>query len=84
RPRDRRGVRRTRRRVTVGGDGGGIDAPCWPCRTTGAVGLVVVAMFLAGMAVGGVLSHDSQLEQLSPQEARTAISFLNGVPPTTR
>jgi hypothetical protein len=29
RPRDRRGVRRTRRRVTVGGDGGGIDAPCW-------------------------------------------------------
>lgn len=56
----------------------------WPPQKGGAVGLVVVAMFLAGMAVGGVLSHDSKLEQLSPQEARTAISFLNGVPPTTR
>ena len=54
-----------------------------PPQKGGAVGLVVVAMFLAGMAVGGVLSHDSN-EQLSPQEARTAISFLNGVPPTTR
>jgi hypothetical protein len=51
----------------------------------GAVGLVVVAMFLAGMVVGGVLfTHDSKREQLASQEARTAISFLNGVPPTTR
>ena len=56
-----------------------------PPQKGGAVGLVVVAMFLAGMAVGGVLfSHDSKLEQLASQEARTAISFLNGVPPTTR
>lgn len=50
-----------------------------------AVGLVVVAMFLAGMAVGGVLfTHDSKLEQLALQEARTAISFLNAVPSTLR
>ena len=56
-----------------------------PPQKGGAVGLVVVAMFLAGMAVGGVLfSHDSRLEQLASQEARTAISFLDAVSPTMR
>jgi len=56
-----------------------------PPQNSGAVGLLVVAMFLAGMAIGGVLfTHDSKLEQLASQEARTAISFLNAVPPTMR
>jgi hypothetical protein len=56
-----------------------------PPQNSGAVGLLVVAMFLAGMAIGGVLfTHASKLEQLAAQEARTAISFLNAVPPTMR
>jgi hypothetical protein len=56
-----------------------------PPQNSGAAGLVVVAMFLAGMAVGGVLfTHDSKLEQLTSQEARTAISFLNAVPSIMR
>jgi hypothetical protein len=56
-----------------------------PPQNSGAVGLLVVAMFLAGMAIGGVLfTHASKLEQLASQEARTAISFLNAVPPTMR
>ena len=56
-----------------------------PPQNSDAVGLVVVVMFLAGIAVGGVLfTHDSQSKQIALQEARTVISFLNDVPPTMR
>ncbi|MGE5305414.1 MAG: hypothetical protein ACM3TN_19055 [Alphaproteobacteria bacterium] len=56
-----------------------------PPQNSGVVGLVVVAMFLAGMAVGGVLfTRDSQHKQIASQDAGTVISFLNGVSPTLR
>jgi hypothetical protein len=55
-----------------------------PPQNSGAIGLVVVVMFLAGMAAGGVLFSDSQSKQIALQEARTVISFLNDVPPTMR
>ena len=56
-----------------------------PPQNSGAIGLVVVVMFLAGMAAGGVpVYRDSQSKQIALQEARTVISFLNDVPPTMR
>ena len=49
------------------------------------VGLVVVAMFLAGMAVGAILfTYDSKLKQNASHEAETAISLLNDLPPIIR
>ena len=65
-----------------------LDKELWGCSATprNEVGLVVVAVFLAGMAVGATLSatHDSKLKQITSHEAGTAISLLNGLPPTMR
>ena len=56
-----------------------------PLQNSGVVGLEVVAVFLAGMAVGSVLlTHDSNFKQTASHEAGTAISLLNGLPPTMR
>jgi uncharacterized membrane protein len=56
-----------------------------PPRTGGAVGLVVVAVFLAGMAAGGALfTHDSKHTQIASHDAAAGISLLNGLPPTMR
>ena len=41
------------------------------------VGLVVVAVFLVGMAVGAILfTHDSKLKQIASHEAEIAISVV--------
>ena len=66
-----------------------LDKQLWGCSSRpprNEVGLVVVAVFLAGMAVGATLSatHDSKLKQITSHEAGTAISLLNGLPPTMR
>ena len=67
-----------------------LDKQLWgfssrPPQNSGVVGLEVVAVFLAGMAVGGVLlTHDSNFKQTASHEAVTAISLLNGLPPTMR
>jgi len=46
---------------------------------------VVVAVYLVGMAVGAILfTHDSELKQIASHEAGTAVSLLNGPPPTMR
>ena len=56
-----------------------------PLQNSGVVGLEVVAVFLAGMAVGSVLlTHDSNFKQTASHKAGTAISLLNGLPPTMR
>ena len=67
-----------------------LDKQLWgfssvPSQNGGMVGSAVVAVFLAGMAVGGVLfTHDIKLKQIASHEAETAISLLNDVPPTMR
>ena len=48
-----------------------------PPQNGGMVGSAVVAVFLAGMAVGGVLfTHDIKLKQIASHEAETAISLF--------
>jgi hypothetical protein len=67
-----------------------LDKQLWgfssvPPQNGGIVGLVVVAVFLAGMAVGGVLfTHDTKFKQIASHEAETVISLLNDLPPTMR
>ena len=49
----------------------------------GIVGLTVVAVFLAGMAIGGVLfPHAAKRPQISWHDAAAAVSFPAGAPPT--
>jgi hypothetical protein len=51
----------------------------------GVMILMVVAVFFAGMSLGSILSaYKSEPMQLASNDATPAISFLNGVPPTTR
>ena len=49
-------------------------------------GLVAVAVFLAGMAVGSVLlAHDSSKHpQIASRDVVVAYSLLDGAPPTMR
>ena len=66
-----------------------LDKQLWGCSSRpprNEVGLVVVAVFLVGMAVGAILfTHDSKLKQIASHDAGTAISsLLNGLPPTMR
>jgi RsiW-degrading membrane proteinase PrsW (M82 family) len=45
---------------------------------------VVVAVFFAGMILGGLLvPHESELMRIASNDARTAISLPNGAAPTT-
>ena len=66
-----------------------LDKQLWGCSSRpprNEVGLVVVAEFSVGMAVGAILfTHDSKLKQIASNDAGTAISsLLNGLPPTMR
>jgi hypothetical protein len=65
-----------------------LDKQLWGCSSRpppNEVGLVVVAVFLVGMAAGANLfTHDSELKQIASHEAGTAVSLLNGPPPTMR
>jgi hypothetical protein len=55
-----------------------------PPQNRSAVSLVVVAMFLAGMAVGGVLfAHDSSKPEIASRAVMVAYSLLGDVPPRT-
>ena len=53
-----------------------LDKQLWGCSSRpppNEVGLVVVAVFLVGMAVGAILfTHDSELKQIASHEAGTA------------
>ena len=57
-----------------------------PPQNSGEVGLVAVAVFLAGIAVGSVLlAHDSSKHpQIASRDVMVAYSLLDGVPPTMR
>ena len=57
-----------------------------PSQNSGEVGLVAVAVFLAGIAVGSVLlAHDSSKHpQIASRDVMVAYSLLDGVPPTIR
>ena len=57
-----------------------------PSQNSGEVGLVAVAVFLVGMAVGSVLlAHDSSKPpQIASRDVMVAYSLLDGVPPTIR
>ena len=50
----------------------------------GVLGLGLV--FLAGIAIGGILAHESKQMQIASHDAvvMAAISHLNGVPPIMR
>jgi hypothetical protein len=65
-----------------------LNKQLWGCSSRpppNEVGLVVVAVFLVGMAVGAILfTHDSEPKQIASHEAGTAVSLLNGPPPTMR
>jgi hypothetical protein len=56
-----------------------------PQRNDGVIVLSVVAVFFAGMILGGLLvPHESELMRIASNDAPAAISLPNGVPPTTR
>ena len=67
-----------------------LDRQLWrvsssPPRSGGITGMGFVGVFLAGMAIGGVLfAHDSKQIQIASHDAVAAISLLNGVPPAMR
>jgi hypothetical protein len=51
-------------------------------RSGDIIGVAFVTVFLAGIAIGGVLfTHDSKPTQTASHDAVAAISLLNGVPP---
>jgi hypothetical protein len=68
-----------------------LDKELWgvspsPPRDSGIIGLAFAAVFLVGIAIGGILfSHESkQMMQVASHDATAPVSFLNGVPPTMR
>jgi len=55
-----------------------------PPRNDGVMVLMVVAVFFAGMILGGLLiPHERELMRIASNDARTAISLPNSAPPTT-
>jgi hypothetical protein len=55
-----------------------------PPRNDGVIVLTVVAVFFAGMILGGLLvPNESELMRIASSDARTAFSLSNGAPPTT-
>ena len=55
-----------------------------PPRNDGVIVSSVVAVFFAGMILGGLLvPHESGLMRIASNDARTAFSLSNGAPPTT-
>ncbi len=51
----------------------------------GLIGLALVVVFLAGVAMGDILSaHDGKQIQVASHDAVAANSLLNGVSPTMR
>ena len=51
----------------------------------GLIGLALVVVFLAGVAMGDILfAHDGKRIQVASHDAVAVISLLNGVPPTMR
>ena len=57
-----------------------------PPQNSGDVGLVAIAVFLAGMTAGSVLfAHDSSKQpQVASRDVMVAYSLLDGGQPTTR
>lgn len=52
----------------------------YPRRDDGIMFLTVVAVFFAGVALGGVLfPHQNEAKRITPSEV---VSFLNNAPPT--
>jgi len=52
-------------------------------RNDGVIVLTVVAVFFAGMILGGLLvPHESELMRIASNDASTAILLPNGAPPT--
>ena len=64
-----------------------LDKELWgvspgPPRSGDIIGVAFVTVFLAGIAIGGVLfTDDSKQTQIASHDAVAAISLLNGVPP---
>ena len=70
-----------------------LDKELWgvspsPPRNGGIIGVALVVVFLAGIAIGDIgdilFAHDSKQIQIASHDAAAAISLLNGVPPTMR
>jgi hypothetical protein len=56
-----------------------------PPRSDGVMTLAILAVFFAGMALGGFLfAYRSEPMQIASNDATPAIPFPNGAPPTTR
>ena len=55
-----------------------------PPRNGGIIGLAFIAVFLTGTVVGGIVFADDSKQAQVSRDAMATISFLNGVPPTTR
>ena len=54
-------------------------------RSDGVMILAILAVFFAGMALGGFLfAYKSEPMQIASNDATPAIPFPNGAPPTTR
>jgi hypothetical protein len=53
-------------------------------RNDGLIVSTVVAVFIAGLVVGGLLvPHESELMRIASNDVRTVISLANGATPTT-
>jgi hypothetical protein len=53
-------------------------------RNDGLMVSTVVAVFFAGLILGGLLvPHESELMRIASNDARTVISLANGASPTT-
>ena len=64
-----------------------LDKQVWglrPPRNDSVIVLTVVAVFFAGMILGGLLvPHESEIMRIASNDARTAILLPNGAAPTT-
>ena len=51
-------------------------------RNDATIGLMVIAMFLAGMTIGGILfAHENKRMKIMSHDAMAAISLPNSAPP---
>jgi len=55
-----------------------------PPRNGGTIGLALIAVFLTGTVVGGIVFGQNSKQTSPSRDAMAAISFLSGAPPTTR